>query len=268
MSELSPLMAQYRDIKHRYGDCILLFRVGDFYETFYEDAVDVASILNITLTTRDKNKPNPIPLAGVPFHAADTYLPRLLAAGRKIAVCEQMEDPALAKGIVRRDVVEVLTPGTSLGPQVLAELENNYCLCVHASGKGRMAVAWIDVGTGECACGEADDTAFLHLVQGKRIRELVYACSTPTSLANLLDEHLEQPFVAELPDTSFDEASARDVLTQQFGARADAIAASLSPGELIAVGSLIGHCLALRGGAMPQVVDITRVGATDRKSVV
>ncbi len=262
MNDVSPLMAQYRDIKHRYGDCILLFRVGDFYETFYEDAVDVASILNITLTTRDKNKPNPIPLAGVPFHAADTYLPRLLAAGRKVAVCEQMEDPALAKGIVRRDVVEVLTPGTSLGPQVLAELENNYCLCVHASGNGRMAVAWIDVGTGECACGEAGDTAFLHLVQGKRIRELVYARSTSTALANLLDEHLEQPFVAELPDSSFDEASAREAIAKQFGARADAIAATLSPGELIAAGAVIGHCLTMRGGAMPQVVAIARVGDT------
>jgi DNA mismatch repair protein MutS len=179
-------MAQYRHIKNRYGDCILLFRVGDFYETFYEDAVDVSSILNITLTTRDKNKPNPIPLAGVPFHAADTYIPRLLAAGRKIAVCEQVEDPALAKGLVRRDVVEVLTPGTSLGPQVLADVENNYCLCVHPSGEGRMALAWIDVGTGECVCGEADETAFFHLVQGKRIRELVYARSTTTPLANLL----------------------------------------------------------------------------------
>ncbi len=262
MSDATPLMSQYRDIKNRYGDCILLFRVGDFYETFYEDAVDVSSILNITLTTRDKNKPNPIPLAGVPFHAADTYIPRLLAAGRKIAVCEQVEDPALAKGLVRRDVVEVLTPGTSLGPQVLADVENNYCLCVHPSGEGRMALAWIDVGTGECVCGEAEETAFLHLVQGKRIRELLYARSTSTPVARLLGEHLEQPFVAELPDANFDEASARAAFAQQFGERADAIASALSPGERAVAGALIGHCVAMRGGAMPQVVGVTRVGAT------
>ncbi len=86
MNELTPLMSQYREIKTQYGDCILLFRVGDFYETFYEDAVDVASTLNIALTTRDKNKPNPIPLAGVPFHAAETYITRLLSAGKKVAV--------------------------------------------------------------------------------------------------------------------------------------------------------------------------------------
>ena len=262
MSDVSPLMTQYRDIKNRYGDCILLFRVGDFYETFYEDAVDVASILNITLTTRDKNKPNPVPLAGVPFHAADTYIPRLLAAGRKIAVCEQVEDPALAKGLVRRDVVEVLTPGTSLGPQVLTEVENNYCMCVHPSGPGRMAVAWIDVGTGEFVCGEADDTAFLHLVQGKRIRELVYASSTPNALADLLDEHLEKPFVAELPDASFDAEAARAALTTQFGDRAAAVMSELGSGELVAAGALIGHCVTLRGGAMPQVVGIERIGAT------
>ncbi len=260
MSDATPLMAQYRDIKNRYGDCILLFRVGDFYETFYEDAVEVSSILNITLTTRDKNKPNPIPLAGVPFHAADTYLPRLLAAGRKVAVCEQVEDPALAKGLVRRDVVEVLTPGTALGPQVLSEIENNYCLCVHPSGEARMAVAWIDVGTGECACGEAPASAFLHLVQGKRIREVVYARSTATELANLLHEHLEGPFVAELPDSSFDEDTARASLARQFGERAGAVSSSLSPGQLTAVGALIGHCMAMRGGAMAQVVGVARVG--------
>jgi DNA mismatch repair protein MutS len=253
-------MAQYRDIKHRYGDCILLFRVGDFYETFYEDAIDVSSILNITLTTRDKNKPNPIPLAGVPFHAADTYIPRLLAAGRKIAVCEQMEDPALAKGLVKRDVVEVLTPGTTLGPQLLTDTENNYCACVHPSGDGRIAVAWIDVGTGECACGEAEETAFLHLVQGKRIRELIYARSTPDSLAHLLGEHLEQPFVAELPDTSFDADAARDAFARQFGERGERIAASLTAGERAATGALLAHCLAMRGSALPQVVAVVRVG--------
>ena len=94
MNDMTPLMAQYREIKSRYSDCVLFFRVGDFYETFFEDAVDVSKILNIALTTRDKKKPNPIPLAGVPFHAAETYITRLLAAGRKVAICEQVEDAA------------------------------------------------------------------------------------------------------------------------------------------------------------------------------
>ena len=127
-------MSQYRDIKKNYPDAVLLFRVGDFYETFYEDAIDIASILNITLTSRDKNKPSPVPLAGVPFHAAEGYIGRLLAAGRKVAICEQTEDPALAKGLVKRDVVEVLTPGTALNAQLVADPDNNYCAAVHANG--------------------------------------------------------------------------------------------------------------------------------------
>ena len=139
-NDITPLMAQYRRIKSRYDDCVLLFRVGDFYETFFEDAVDVSRILNIALTTRDKKKPNPVPLAGVPFHAAETYIPRLLGAGRKVAICEQIEDPALAKGLVKRDVVEVLTPGTALNQQLLESSENNFCLSVHAEGE-RVGVA-------------------------------------------------------------------------------------------------------------------------------
>ena len=133
MSEISPLMAQFREIKSRHEDCVLLFRVGDFYETFYEDAVEVARILNIALTTRDKNKPNPIPLAGVPFHAVETYVTRLLSAGKRVAICEQVEDASKAKGLVKRDVVEVLTPGTSMNNDFLKVKENNFCAPVPSS---------------------------------------------------------------------------------------------------------------------------------------
>ncbi len=124
MGDHTPLMAQYREIKKDHSDCVLLFRVGDFYETFYEDAVEVARILNIALTTRDKKQPNPVPLAGVPFHAAETYITRLLAAGKKVAVCDQVEDAAEAEGLVKRKVVEVLTPGTAMNTQLLDESES------------------------------------------------------------------------------------------------------------------------------------------------
>jgi len=134
MSDKTPLMTQYREIKSQYDDCVLLFRVGDFYETFYEDAIDVSRILNIALTTRDKMKKDPIPLAGVPFHAAENYITRLLTAGKKVAICEQVEDAAQAKGLVRREVVEVLTPGTSMNSQFLEGNENNFCLSLHIDG--------------------------------------------------------------------------------------------------------------------------------------
>lgn len=255
---ISPLMSQYRDIKKQYPDSVLLFRVGDFYETFYEDAIDIASILNITLTSRDKNKPSPVPLAGVPFHAAEGYIGRLLAAGRKVAICEQTEDPALAKGLVKRDVVEVLTPGTALNTQLVADPDNNYCAAVHANGGGQVAVALIDVGTGECMSGDAPADSFLHLLQGKRIRELVIAKSIEPKLRALLMEHLEQPFVTELDESEFAPAGADDVFKRQFGANA-----ATAPGELVATeravaAALLSHCMRLRGAQLSQVVRIER----------
>ena len=262
MSDTSPLMSQYRDIKNQHQDSILLFRVGDFYETFYEDAVDVASILNITLTTRDKNKPSPVPLAGVPFHAAESYIGRLLAAGRKVAICEQTEDPALAKGLVRRDVVEVLTPGTALNSQLVADPDNNYCAAVHANGGGRVSVALIDVGTGEFASGEAPADSFLHLLQGKRIRELVVPRGIDASLRALLMEHLENPFITELDDALFSDARAGDAFAQQFGDGAVQAADSLAESERGVAAALLAHCMRLRGSRLDQVVRVERAGTT------
>ena len=265
MSETSPLMSQYRDIKNQHQDSILLFRVGDFYETFYEDAVDVASILNITLTTRDKNKPSPVPLAGVPFHAAEGYIGRLLAAGRKVAICEQTEDPALAKGLVRRDVVEVLTPGTALNSQLVADPDNNYCAAVHANGDGRVSVALIDVGTGEFASGDAPASSFLHLLQGKRIRELVVPRGIEPSLRALLMEHLESPFITEIDDAQFAVAGAGDAFAQQFGDSAGAATGELADSERGVAAALLAHCMRLRGSRLAQVVRIERAGTTPFK---
>ena len=107
----SPLMRQYRDIKRGYPQAILFFRVGDFYEMFYEDAQEASPLLAIALTSRDKNSPDPVPLCGVPYHAATGYIAKLLKAGRTVALCEQVEDPKQAKGLVRREVVRLYTPG-------------------------------------------------------------------------------------------------------------------------------------------------------------
>jgi len=258
MTDASPLMTQYREIKTRYGDCILLFRVGDFYETFFEDAIDISGLLNIALTTRDKNKPNPIPLAGVPFHAAESYITRLLAAGRKVAMCEQMEDPAVAKGIVRRDVVEVLTPGTALNAQLFTDSDNNYCVAVRAEA-GSVALALLDVGTGEFRVGVAAPDEFLHLVQGKRIRELVVARSADAALRSLLDEHLEHPFVTELDDDAFGEDATLTAFTAQFGPDGSAASRELSSPARAVAGALLAHVHRLRGGSLPQVVSLVPI---------
>ncbi|MFC1721933.1 DNA mismatch repair protein MutS, partial [Patescibacteria group bacterium] len=126
MAKNTPLMRQYNAIKEKHQDSILFFRMGDFYEMFFEDAKVASKILDIALTSREKNGNEPVPLCGVPYHAADNYLAKLIKAGKKVAVCEQVEDPAKAKGIVKRDVVRVITPGTVHESNLLSDRQNNY----------------------------------------------------------------------------------------------------------------------------------------------
>lgn len=257
MNELTPLMSQYREIKSEYNDCVLLFRVGDFYETFFEDAVEVSSLLNIALTTRDKNKANPIPLAGVPFHAAENYITRLLSLGKKVAVCEQVEDPAVAKGLVKREVVEVLTPGTALNSQLLESAESNYCLSLYVKGT-RAALALADVSTGDFFCGEENLELVHHLIQGKRVRELVCQQSIDRRVLQSLAGLFGRPFVTELPDERFDIGAANAALERQFPDGTGG-AGDLSPMEVSAAGALLSHCQRLGEGRMPQLVKVDRM---------
>ena len=131
--DASPLMRQYREIKRGYEQAILFFRVGDFYEMFYQDAQEASRILSIALTSRDKNSPDPVPLCGVPYHAATGYIAKLLKAGRTVALCEQVEDPKLAKGLVRREVVRLYTPGTLVETEFLSPVESNFLAAIAIS---------------------------------------------------------------------------------------------------------------------------------------
>src|SRR5215472_9333214 len=149
IAALSPAMRQYRAAKDAHPDTLLFFRMGDFYELFFEDAVVAARELQLTLTARDKAKS--VPMCGVPYHAAEGYLQRLLRKGYRVAICEQMEDPKLAKTVVRREVTRVLTPGTALDPSLGAE-QSNFLASVVAGGSGASAssgVAFLDLSTGE-----------------------------------------------------------------------------------------------------------------------
>lgn len=158
MTKLTPMMAQYKAIKEKYSDCILMFRMGDFYEMFFEDAVEAAGILQITLTARGKNGANKAPMCGIPFHAVDQYLPKLTRAGKKVAVCDQITEPT-GKGIVEREVVRVVTPGTTFDDGLLDRNANNYVACVvedpAGSGTGgRFGFAYADVTTGDFRVSE------------------------------------------------------------------------------------------------------------------
>src|SRR5688572_8472735 len=149
MSVDTPLMQQWREVKARHPDALIFFRVGDFYELFFEDAEEGARLLDLTLTSRN-NGSSRAPLAGIPFQALDGYLQRLIRLGRRVAICEQVEDPALAKGIVRREVVETISPGTVLSDTLLDARRNNYLVSVagDALPGGTVCIAAADLSTG------------------------------------------------------------------------------------------------------------------------
>jgi len=151
----TPLMKQYDQIKSGYPDSILLFRMGDFYETFGEDAVIASKLLGIVLTKRANGKASDVPLAGFPYHALDNYLPKLVDGGHKVAICEQIEDPKLVRGIVKREVIEVISPGTITSDQILSQKNNNYIASIHKN-KGIAGISVIDTSTGEYFIGQCD----------------------------------------------------------------------------------------------------------------
>ncbi len=157
MAEFTPMMQQYLSIKEEYKDTILMYRVGDFYEMFFDDAKLVSSVLDLVLTGKDCGKEERAPMCGVPFHSVDPYIARLVAKGYKVAICEQVEDPALAKGLVKREVIRIVTPGTVIESSMLDESKNNYlCAAFHAEGK--TGICFVDVSTGEVQLTELEES--------------------------------------------------------------------------------------------------------------
>jgi DNA mismatch repair protein MutS len=215
MSKLSPLMEQYYREKKLYPDALLLFRVGDFYETFAEDAVVVARDLNIVLTSRQKDdEGNKIPLAGIPYHALDAYLARLIRAGHKVAICDQVEDPKLAHGLVKREITRVVTPGTIIEPAMLDEASNNFLAAlVREEGMegtektGRLGLALVDVSTGEFLTTEIDERSLGAELAKFRPAECIasFAPACECSRLQILDQAV------------FSRESASDALQSRYG---------------------------------------------------
>jgi DNA mismatch repair protein MutS len=157
MNDLTPMMRQYLDIKSKYPECLLLYRMGDFYELFLEDAITASKVLDIALTSRDRQAENPVPMCGVPYHAAEGYVAKLVGAGYKIAVCDQVEDPRKAKGLVKREVTRVLTPGLIVDNQNLTSDQPNYLAAVRQPGAPKpLGLAFLDISTGEFRITELD----------------------------------------------------------------------------------------------------------------
>lgn len=192
----TPLMKQYNAIKAKYPGALLLFRVGDFYETFGQDAVEASKVLDIVLTKRGNGSASETELAGFPHHALDTYLPKLVRAGHRVAICDQLEDPRFVKGIVKRGVTELVTPGLSFNDNVLEKRQNNFLASVFA-GKDIMGVSFLDVSTGEFYAAQGHEEYVLKLIQGLGATEIIFSKRSR--------EKFESLFVGEHSTFALDE---------------------------------------------------------------
>ena len=222
MAELTPMKKQYQEIKAQHQDCLLFFRLGDFYEMFDEDAKLASRELDIALTTRDRNVEDPeerTPMCGVPYHSAEAYIARLIAKGYKVAICEQTEDPALAKGLVSREVIRIITPGTVTESSMLEEGRSNYIAAVYlAAGKG--GAAFCDITTGEFCCAAFENDALSHLLNelgrfAPREALLSPGAEQESELCEFLTRKLDA--MIESGGDGFEYMPAAAAVCQQFG---------------------------------------------------
>ncbi|HEX2968377.1 MAG TPA: DNA mismatch repair protein MutS [Bacteroidales bacterium] len=208
----TPLMKQYYSIKTKHPDAILLFRVGDFYETFGEDAIKTSEILGITLTRRANGSASFVELAGFPYHALDIYLPRLVRAGQRVAICEQLEDPKLTKKIVKRGIIELVTPGVSLDENVLNHKENNFLAAVHIDKK-IAGVAFLDISTGEFLTSEGSPEYIDQLLNNFQPKEVLFEKGRKEAFNDFFGSKF---YTFKLDDWIFTPEAANDRLLKQF----------------------------------------------------
>lgn len=217
--KITPMMQQYLEIKARHQDAILFYRLGDFYEMFFEDAITAAKVLGITLTSRSgRDEENRIPLCGVPFHAVDSYLAKMIRAGFKVAICEQVEDPKEARGVVRREVVRVVTPGLVIEEQLLDDKENRYLAAICRSGR-RWGLSLLDLSTGEFLAGERESLPDLLDELGRLSPSEVLLPEDDgeeAALTNELEVFLPQACLSRRPVADFSPETARRNLLEHF----------------------------------------------------
>jgi len=257
-AELTPMMRQYGELKRRFPDYLLLFRLGDFYELFFDDAHTASRLLQLTLTSRQKGE-GAIPMAGIPHHAADGYIARLIRAGQKVAVCEQMEEPSKARKIVRRDVVRVITPGTITDTQFLDGARNNFLLAAHATASAA-GVALVDVSTGDFWVGEEPGAgdALLEAALLRRPAEILLAHSAePTWVARWAPAGVP---VTRVDGGAFGTRAARELLESHFrGASLDALGVSALTAGLQAAGAALAYLRETQGESLAHLTRVQRL---------
>ncbi|MBM2816791.1 MAG: mismatch repair protein MutS [Ignavibacteria bacterium] len=211
----TPLLKQYNQIKEKYPETILLYRLGDFYETFGDDAITTSKVCGIVLTKRNHGAAGDLPLAGFPYHQLDAYLPKLVRAGHRVAVCEQLEDPKFARGIVKRDVVEVVTPGVSLYDKLLDTKKNNYVASVVLE-KGSAGLAACDISTGEFLTCEIPAVSVGEVLESLCPAELVISKTQKDEINTLILGLSSNPAITKLEEWIFGESFGREVLLRHF----------------------------------------------------
>jgi DNA mismatch repair protein MutS len=262
---LSTMMQHYVDMKKKYEDCVLFYRLGDFYEMFFEDAIKVSKILDLTLTGRDCGLKERAPMCGIPYHAADGYIAKLVAAGEKVAICEQLSDPKAGKGLVERDVVRVVSAGTLIDESMLEAGKNNYLACLYKN-EDCVSLAWADITTGEFCAQEfigancVEDTVTCLIKLG--VAEIV--CNEEMLLASKNIKEVRHgilpPFSCYLP-WAFNTAHAEKNLLEQFNARSlAAYGIAAKYGVISAAGALIEY---LRETQKHSLVNINAIKMVD-----
>ncbi len=218
-TKLTPAMEQYMHFKHLHQDAILFFRMGDFYEMFFDDAKEAARLLGLTLTSRNHGKTSgDVPLAGVPHHAMENYLAKLVQMGRKVAICEQVEDPKMAKGVVKRDVVQVVSPGTALADSMLDQQRNNFLVGLSLQGD-IVGLASVDMSTGDFVLDEVPVEALGDELQGLAPAELLLSDAADAAWVEQVERLLPRAAQSRIEDWHFEEGSARDLLYEQLNVR-------------------------------------------------
>lgn len=212
----TPMMKQYNEIKQQHPDAVLLFRVGDFYETFSDDAITASEILGITLTRRANGTAQFVELAGFPHHALDTYLPKLVRAGKRVAICDQLEDPKLTKTIVKRGITELVTPGVSINDNVLNHKENNFLGAVYSANGKLFGISFLDISTGEFLTTEGDKDEIDKLLSNFSPKEILIERGSKRKFEEYFGTDY---FVFELDDWIFTENAARDRLLNHFNTK-------------------------------------------------
>jgi DNA mismatch repair protein MutS len=264
----TPLMRQYNQIKERYPDSILLFRLGDFYETFNEDAQITAKVCGIALTKRNNGAGADMPLAGFPYHQLDNYLPKLVRAGYRVAVCEQLEDPKLARGIVKRDVVEVVTPGVALYEKVLDAGKNNYVASIYLSQDKKrnntIGFAAIDISTGDFFTTEIAFSQLVDLLEGIVPSEIIVAKVQMAFFLETLNKLSFKPSITKLEDWFFDYEFASKLILDTFSTKSlKGFGIDELPDGIISSGAVLHYVKTMQNGNIGHLQCIRHYNPTN-----